>query len=148
MVGVQLIVVGPADHIAIMPFACADLNAEGQPIVVEACRKADGWHSEHVYPGGGTVRPLAQAAVLRHGLINRRHLDCGIDESVKVQAIQLRFVDGEHLTAGTEESYLCLRISLEGRLLNISGSKHAGVLTPDDDTGEWLADGMLILDAE
>src|SRR5579864_5000629 len=104
MVGVQLIVVGPADHVAIMPFAGADLNAERQTIVVETCRKADGWYAKYVYPAGGTVRPLTQAAILRHGLINGGHLDCGIDESVKVQAIQLRFVHGERLAARTPES--------------------------------------------
>ena len=100
MLSVQLIVVGPAHQIAVMPLASADLNPERQPIVVETCRKADGRHAKHVYPVGVTVRPLTQTAVLRHGFIHGRHLDGRVDEAVKVQVIQLRFVDGEQLAGG------------------------------------------------
>ena len=60
MVSVQFVVVSPANHIAIMPLACADLNAERQPIVVETCGNADGRHllRSYVQESTGDLRGL------------------------------------------------------------------------------------------
>ena len=115
---VQFVVVGPADHVAIVPLACADLDAEREPVGIEARRKADGWHAEHVDPGGIAMRPITQRAVLRHRLIRGRHLDRGVDEPIQVQAVQFRLVKRHHRAPRPQEVCFRLRIALQRLLRN------------------------------
>src|ERR1035437_8926017 len=85
-VGSLLEGVGPAEQVAILPFARGDFQAEGESVAVPATRHYDGRHTNHVYPAGIAMRAAAYRIVLGHGLIHGRHLNGGIYIAVKVEA--------------------------------------------------------------
>src|ERR1700733_12714785 len=66
VVGVLFIIVSPSDHVAIVPFTCADLDTERQAVGIETRRNAYGGHAQHVHPVRITVWAFGQAAVLQH----------------------------------------------------------------------------------
>src|SRR6185369_944184 len=90
------------------------------------------------------MRTFTQAAVLRHSFINWRHLACGIDEAVQVEAIKLCLVQGEQLAARAEKSCFGLRIGLKCRLVNLTGFEKSGFLTTDNDGGQSFASCLLV----
>ena len=115
-------------------------HAEREPVGIEARRKADGWHAEHVDPGGIAMPPITQRAVLRHRLIRGRHLDRGVDEPIQVQAVQFRLVKRHHRAPRPQEVCFRLRIALQ-RLL-----RNAALLTAaNNHLGQRFADGVLVL---
>src|ERR1035438_1784087 len=59
--------VGPAEQVAILPFARGDFQAEGESVAVPATRHYDGRHTNHVYPAGIAMRAAAYRIVLWHG---------------------------------------------------------------------------------
>src|SRR4051794_32834193 len=80
VMGLQLVVVGPPNQLAVVPLAGADLDSEGEAVLIEASRNTDSGNAQHVHPCGRTVRTIAQMIVLRHCLVHGRHLDSWIDE--------------------------------------------------------------------
>jgi hypothetical protein len=84
------------------------------------------------------VWSLAQAPILRHGFVNRWHLNRRIHEAVEVQAVQRLLVEPEYQTPRPQEGGFHLWIALKGRLLNPSGAERASLLTSNDDDGQCL----------
>src|ERR1700733_8035915 len=141
VVGVLLVVKGPADHVAVMPFTGADLNAKRQAVVIETSRKADGGNAKHVGPVSVAVRTFTEAAILWHGFVDGRHLAGRVDESIQVKAIEFGIIECKNLAPRSKEGGFCVGISFERGLLDISSLEHAGLETADNDRRERLTDG-------
>ena len=139
--GTEFVIVSPPDHVAVVPFAGADLDSEGQAVGVEAAGEADGRDAQHVDPAGVAVWAFGDAAVLRHGLVNGRHLDGWIKEAVEVQAVQLAVVQVENLAAGCEEVGLGCGIVFQLYLLDAEQVAGSGLVATDDGAGDLLAGG-------
>ena len=88
MPGGLLVGVGPTEQVAVSPRPGCDFQAERQTIGVESAGHHYRGHADHVDPSSIAVRTSADLAVLRHGLVGRRHLRRRIDEAVKMQTIQ------------------------------------------------------------
>ncbi len=108
---------GPSEQIAVVPGAGGDLEPEGKSAGIKAGGHDDRGHADHVHPPGIAVRAGAELAVLRHGLVGRRHLDGGIDVAVEMQAVEGAFVNGEGPAAGFEDVSLGLGIVFKTDLI-------------------------------
>src|SRR5271165_6063265 len=103
MVGVEFVVVGPADQVAVVPLARAYLNTEWQAILIKPRGDTDRRQAQHVDPVCVAVRPVAYPAILRHRLVNGRHLVGWINEAVEVQPLELCLIPVEHIAPWSEQ---------------------------------------------
>ena len=91
------------------------------------------------------MRATADGAVLRHGLVDGRHLDGGIEEAVEVQAVELGVVQSERFAAWAEEVGFRLPVGFERRLLEVRRVVHAGFFSADDGARQRLAGGLEVV---
>ena len=144
MVRVPFVVVGPGDQVPVVPLAGADLDAEGQAIFIKPGWKANRRHAQHVDPARVAVRPVTETAILRHGLVDGRHLARGIDEAVEVQAIELLLIESQYLPARGEKLFFGLRISFKRGLFNVGSSECPRFSPADDDGRQRFPDCVLV----
>jgi hypothetical protein len=89
MVGLLFVRIGVAKQVAVMPGLRGDLQSKRQAAGIKAARHDDGGNAEDVDPRRVGVRAsadIAGLALLRHGLIRRRHLGRGIGEAVQMKS--------------------------------------------------------------
>src|SRR6202012_1291291 len=145
MMRMLFIVIGPADHVAVVPLACADLDAKRQAVVIEAGGETDRWNAQHVHPGGIAMRSSADLAILRHGFVDRRHLGGRIYEAVEVQAVHLGVVHGLHFSLGSKKRGFRLWIGFEVGLLKVRRFRHSRVRAADNNVWQGLTHRTLVL---
>ena len=84
----MLVGVSPAEQVAVVPSAGGYFEAERQTAGIKASDHHHGRNSEHIDPAGFAVRSLADASVLGHGFVRRRHLCSGINIAVEVEPVE------------------------------------------------------------
>ena len=108
--------VGDGQQVAIRPRARRELQTERQTARVEAGRNDHRRDADHVDPARRRMRPFADAAILRHGLVGRRHLDRRIDVAIELQAIERLEVRRQHRAPWRVVVALGVRIGVERRV--------------------------------
>src|SRR5665213_794840 len=112
-VGCLLEGVGPAEQVAILPFARGDFHAEGESVAVPATRNYDGRYTNHVYPTSVAMRTAAHCVVLGHGLVDGRHLNGGVNVAIEVEAVERFVVYVERSLARNQDVCLGLRVVIK-----------------------------------
>ena len=87
MVSRLLVGICPPEQNAVSPLPRGDFHPERQSARVEPGHQDDRGDADRVHPTGVAVRSAAQPAILRHGLIGRRHLRGRIDEPIQLQPV-------------------------------------------------------------
>src|SRR3569833_3395776 len=69
VVRVLLVIIGPANELAVVPLARADFDAEGQAVNKKTNKETKNKNTKQKDPCGGGVRAIAEVAGLRHGFV-------------------------------------------------------------------------------
>ena len=143
MVSGLFVVIGPAEEVSVVPGAGGDFETEGETAGVPSANDDDGGNADLVDPAGFAVRTAADAAVLGHGFVGRRHLRCGVNIAVEVKAVESGEIEVEGLSAGFEVVGLGERVGLDEGLGLCSEAATVFVCGVSDDDveaegGRWL----------
>src|SRR6516225_5624606 len=84
MMSLALVRIRIAEQIAVGKGPRGDLESERQSAVVEATHHHDRWNPQHIHPAGRRVWAFAHSSVLRHRLIDRRHLNGRVHVAIKM----------------------------------------------------------------
>src|ERR1700683_790996 len=85
----------PPEDVAVLPWSSGELEAERQPVRVEATRHDHSGHADRIHPTGLAVRTAARRSGRR--LVIRRHLCRRVNKAVEMPSIECRLVLRERL---------------------------------------------------